>query len=1196
MKLKIIFINFSFIILYVSILFPSIIHSFNYELENNIIRVKDTLDLNKMELSEINGKIIDTETNETIPFCHIVVKENSYATASNEIGEFSIKVESFPATIVISHLSYATREIKVENTNSLIIELKPLQNQLNEVIITNTNSKKAIDIVNSAINKYESSNSSANYGRSLYRQKSKNDDEFSEFAEIIYDVKFDNDGIIDWDIFEGRYALKKETINNKNFTLLSKILRVYQPNSDDLIFPLIRGFAKYYTVKIINIINTKNGELVTVSFTPLNKIKTPIIEANVTINKALNDVIKVEGSLKNDKIKIVTLKDKDAVKKNYKLNFEISYREDDSFGLVLDYINLNHEFDYYKENKLLTHLYATSNLSFFEYYDENPKTKTKKRTRFKYRSSDWDKLDAVGYNKSFWENNPIVKRTETENVLIENFEDLRAFESVFMNSEDQISITGSDISNDPFILKVNEDVTKHYSSSLTQKVFLHTDKNSYTKENKIYYSAYVTSENADSTFNDKDVLHIDIVNKGKIVDTKTIKINNGRGSGVFNLSNSINPGNYKVVAYTNFMKNFDPNSFFVKDIKIYNPAEKVQHLKSDKIILDFYPEGGNLINGISNKVAYKAEDSYGNFSAIEGKIIDSDGNFIATTKSKYKGLGFFYLKPQNGKSYSIVLDDNSKYDIPKSLNSGYSLMVNNINPRTISVDIRASEDLKSNIIYILGFMDNKKYYQGSFASGAKDLINFEIPKSKLPSGIMQLVLLDASKKVIGNRSVYINNDDNINISAEIDKVYVDNEFIKLKIKATSNEALASDISLSITKQQSNENLNDYNDDNLISRFKLSSFPNEYGLTKFINKTDRPSNYKLDLMMSINNQSDFSWLEGNLNYPVKIYQHEKRIDVSGIAKDNKGNLLTDTKIKLLTKSKERIWNYEAKTDKNGVFVINDFEEVDSTSLEFRTYNLKNQQIYSKISLIEKEKFNYLDKLNFDEKGRSSLTNNNVMINSNSAFSKEGEILEDVELKAKVKKENPRKSYLVTNPDGIIEGESINSGSNLFRELSNIPGVKYVSDHYIDGGESISIRNSDEPPLWILDGMKISGPEAVNVKDLERVEVVVSLSKSAVFGPEGVNGVVLFYSKEGVDSKFNNDIKTSSFNKVIYNSSTPFEYKNDDTLYWNPQIATDQNGFKELLIKKPDATIKYINVNIQAINKNGEIGYLNKVLKL
>jgi len=1084
---------------------------------------------------------------------------------------------------------------KTIKINKAVTNFRSFEKELNKVIPTTSSDKDAIDLINKTIDKFQATNSNALYGRAVYRQKSKNDDAFSEFAEIVYDVNFDNDGIIDWDIFEGRYALKEETINNKNFTLLSKIIRVYQPNSDVLIFPLISEFENYYTVKITNTTNAEKGELVTISFTPLNNIKTPIIEANVTINTKSNDVIKVEGNLISDDIKIITLGDKDAQKKNYKLNFEIFYKEDDVFGLVLDYINLKHEFDYYKENILLSHLYATSNLSFFEYYDENPKTKTKKRNQFKYRSSDWDKLDAVGYNKSFWENNPIVKRTETENELIENFEDLRAFESVFMNSEDQISITGSDISNDPFILKVNEAINKHYNSSLTQKVFLHTDKNSYTKENKIYYSAYVTSERVDSTFNDKDVLYIDVVHNGNIVDTKAIKINIGRGSGVFNLSKSIKSGNYKMVAYTNFMKNFDPNSFFIKDIELHNPAEKVQLLKSDKIILKFYPEGGNLISGISNKVAYKAEDSNGNFSAIQGKIIDSDGNFIATTKSKFKGLGFFYLKPQNGKSYSIVLDDNSKYDIPKSLNSGYSLMVNNINPRTISVDIRASEDLKSNIIYVLGFMDNKKYYQGSFVSGAKDLISFEIPKSKLPSGLMELVLLDASKKVIGNRSVYINNDDNINISAEIDKVYVDNELVKLKIKATSDEALASDISISLTKQQSNESLID-NNHNLISGFKLSAFPNGHGITKFINKTDRASNYKLDLMMSINNQSDFSWLEGNLNYPVKIYQHEKRIGISGIAKDKKDNLLTDTKIKILTKSKERIWNYEAKTDKNGVFDINDFEEVDSTHLEFRTYNLKDQQIFSKINLIEKKKFNYLDKLNFDEKGRLSLPNNNVTINSNSAFSKEGEILEDVELKTKVKKENPRKSYLVTNPDGIIEGESINGSSNLFRELSNIPGVKYVSDHYIDGGESISIRNSKEPPLWILDGMKISGPEAVNVKDLERVEVVVSLSKSAVFGPEGVNGVVLFYSKTGVDSKFNNDIKTSSFNKVIYNSSTPFEYKNDDTLYWSPSISTDENGYVELLFKRPDNNIKYLNVNIQAINKNGKIGYYNEVLEL
>ncbi|MET2985072.1 TonB-dependent receptor [Aureibaculum conchae] len=1064
--------------------------------------------------------------------------------------------------------------------NGDITEIKPFEKKLSEVTPTNSSDKQAIDIVNKTINKYESTNSTALYGRALYRQRSKNDDSFSEFAEIIYDVNFDNDGIIDWDIYEGRYAQKKETINNKNFTLLSKILRVYQPNSDILIFPLIKEFEEYYTVNILNTTNTKNGELVTISFTPLNDLKTPTVQANVVINTKSFDVIKVEGTLNNDEIKIITLGDKDAHKKNYLLNFEISYKQDDSYGLVLDYINVNHEFDYYKENTLLSHLYATSTLRFFEYYNEIPNTK-----KSKSKLSNLNKLGIVGYNKSFWNTNPMIKRTETDNEIIENFEKLNAFKAVFINSKEQIAIVNSGISNDPFIQKINSTISDHYKNNLTQKVFLHTDKNNYSKENKIYFSAYVTSEKEDLIFNKKDVLYVDLIKSGKIVASKVLKITNGRGYGAFTLDKSFRPGNYKVVAYTNFMKNFGFNSFFIKDIKLLNSLDSKNSSEKDKVTLKFYPEGGNIVNEINNKVAYQAQDANGNFATIQGKIIDSDGNFIATTKSKHEGLGFFYFKPKSGKSYSIVLDDGSKHEIPHGKRTGYSIMVNNINLRTMTVDIRSSVDLKSNKIYVLGLMDNKKYYQGGFTFDGKDIISFEIPKNKLPSGVMQLVLLNEAKKVIGNRSVYINNNDNINIIAEIDKNYVDNEFLKLKIKTAGHTPSASDISLAITKQRDGKPID--GNDNLISHFKLSSFLKDDRITKYINKTDRASNYKLDLMMLIGDPIDFNWLEGNSNYDVKKYQNEKGIDITGTAKDKNGNPFKGIKVKLLTKNKERIWNYEAKTDTNGMFSIKDFHEVDSTELEFRTYNTKNKQIFSKISLIEKEEFNYLDQLTFDEEYSSPNVKEGNISDFEDDFYVDGEILEGVEIKGKAERKTSRKSLYNTNPDAVIEGKDINTTNDILTSLSTVPGIRYL-------GGGISIRSGGSP-LWTLDDMPIDGPNDVNANDIDRIEVIKSMAKTAVYGPDGVNGVIAIYTKIGVNSKYRNDIETSIFNKLGYSATEEFNYKSKNTIFWGPQISTDENGYLELLLKKTSINTKYINVNIQTINKNGELGYYNKVLK-
>ena len=51
----------------------------------------------------------------------------------------------------------------------------------------------------------------------------------------------------------------------------------------------------------------------------------------------------------------------------------------------------------------------------------------------------WEKLNEIGYNNKFWKNNPIIKRTPVEKEVIADFEDKDAFESIYINSRNQIT-------------------------------------------------------------------------------------------------------------------------------------------------------------------------------------------------------------------------------------------------------------------------------------------------------------------------------------------------------------------------------------------------------------------------------------------------------------------------------------------------------------------------------------------------------------------------------------------------------------------------------------------------------------------------------------------------------------------------------------------------------------------------------------
>ena len=123
------------------------------------------------------------------------------------------------------------------------------------VLSTNRKDNYPYELAVQAFSKSRKLTDEKNYGQAFYRQKSKNDEEYTEFSEIIYDTEFTVDGIDDWEILEGRYALKREKINNSNFTLLSRILKSIQPDTDDIIFPLSYNVKDNYEVKIIDMMS-----------------------------------------------------------------------------------------------------------------------------------------------------------------------------------------------------------------------------------------------------------------------------------------------------------------------------------------------------------------------------------------------------------------------------------------------------------------------------------------------------------------------------------------------------------------------------------------------------------------------------------------------------------------------------------------------------------------------------------------------------------------------------------------------------------------------------------------------------------------------------------------------------------------------------------------------------------------------------
>ena len=70
------------------------------------------------------------------------------------------------------------------------------------------------------------------------------------------------------------------------------------------------------------------------------------------------------------------------------------------------------------------------------------------------------------------------------------------------------------------------------------------------------------------------------------------------------------------------------------------------HSEPSPVNLHFFPEGGEMVAGIENNIAFKASDSFGQPHKISGILYDQTGKALFNFNSTHDGMGNFILIPE----------------------------------------------------------------------------------------------------------------------------------------------------------------------------------------------------------------------------------------------------------------------------------------------------------------------------------------------------------------------------------------------------------------------------------------------------------------------------------------------------------------------------------------------------------------------
>src|ERR1700743_3274445 len=182
----------------------------------------------------------------------------------------------------------------------------------------------------------------------------------------------------------------------------------------------------------------------------------------------------------------------------------------------------------------------------------------------------------------------------------------------------------------------------YQKNNLQEKLYVHTNKSFYLTGEILWFKLYNNDGGTNKMLDLSKVAYVELLdNKHVAVLQAKIPMSQGTGTGSFYIPFSISNGNYELRAYTHWMKNFDADYFFDKQITIVNPVKISPPAKPAPLAYDIqlFPEGGHIVKGLSSKIAFKVTGSDGKGVDCDGVIIGQQNDTVARLKSLKFGIG-----------------------------------------------------------------------------------------------------------------------------------------------------------------------------------------------------------------------------------------------------------------------------------------------------------------------------------------------------------------------------------------------------------------------------------------------------------------------------------------------------------------------------------------------------------------------------
>jgi len=362
----------------------------------------------------------------------------------------------------------------------------------------------------------------------------------------------------------------------------------------------------------------------------------------------------------------------------------------------------------------------------------------------------------------------------------------------------------------------------------------------------------------------------------------------------------------------------------------------------NNINFTMFPEGGDMVCGLDNTVAFRALNEFNKPADVEGVVLDSKGNKVTAFTSFHQGMGAFNFAPKIGEGYKVKITKpegiNEVYALPTPLTRGYAMSIDNSKAEEVGVTINTTEKEE---LAIVAQVRGKMYYSTLIETkpGTNKII---FPTENFPIGVTQITLFDSKGIARAERLAFVNKNKQLNISVETEKEkYLPREKVKMTLNVKDERGLPMPANLSMAVV--NDQLLSFADDksgNILSQLLLQQDIKEKieEPAFYFNAKEVKADKALDYLLMTAGWRRFTWekvLEEEL--PVINYLGERALIGGIIYNGENSSPMSGVKIKVQG-------GVEIETDNDGRFLLKRVDLSSPVSLAFNREGYYTQTQY------------------------------------------------------------------------------------------------------------------------------------------------------------------------------------------------------------------------------------------------------------